>query len=351
MALTQTQLMSDLSERHQANAEIEALLDEQNKLASTLIGLKNELLIARDRVDTAYQRLEQGVGSEMGVKDAQAEAERLRKEIARKEDRQNAIDERLQRLHAGVQALDSKGASMKSALAHERQLAAVSEKVSRLRALIAEHEQRLDVPTEEDGKLEALQLEREELLATIATGEGDPAHLEELDTQINALLADKEGVQAREAEKFRDARQTVAGLQKKLAAAEAELMELKDAAPFVLKQYLASELSKAAEAYNRSAEELATLFLHVQVIYELASRVPGPPNIPNLELSAWRDAVIPVANLPGLVDLPQCHDADRRILFSAEKAWNRGEMREGNRSEKRRLQKAGLNRLVDQAGL
>ena len=347
MAMTQERLVEEFSSIEGTEQAIEALKKEQVALASDRVAVENKLLYARGRIDSAKQNLERGVGSEPALREAQAAVAELRERLARIQDRQAQIEAEVHGLSTKLQALETAGADLAEALDHERQLAAANEKVSRLQSLIAEHEQRLQVPDNDDSELESLQNQREDLLAAIATGEGDPKALDNLDAKIEALLADKDGRQAQKSEEFRTVRQTITGLQKQLQAAEAELARLTKASAHVLAQYLSAELTAAARQYNETAQKLAQQFKRVQVLSDLRERVPGGRVVGTISRGAWDEAVIPLAKLPGIEDPKECHDADGRIIFSARSAHVRGEFQKDRESAKSHLKQAGLHRLAD----
>lgn len=173
----------------------------------------------------------------------------------------------------------------------EREAAGLDEAIQGKRRLIQEI--RAELPA-----LAERAAERCELLALVAINQATQAQVDELDAKIAAEQREHERVRSQCQAAIDQAEQAIAGLETMRAGIAERIDALKARSPFVMEQFLRSEMDSLAAAYVENARETMDLFIQLQGVNTLLYGVMGrDPNllgsqelsIPGFNLKACRD--------------------------------------------------------------
>jgi DNA repair exonuclease SbcCD ATPase subunit len=214
---------------------------------------------------------------------ARAEEQRLKDELAE-----------LQQSLAGFDYLCTEA----EVLEHQQALAAAELKAAGLRAGIAHQEQIIREAEGNVPSMDGLSQRREDLLADIATGDATAEALKTLDAQIEKRTKEVDQAAAKVKKATGQARQTIAGLTRKLAEAEAEVTKIKaEVLPAALVGYLKARAETAAEEYMQAA---SALFEKLQQLVGIGTLLKKFPEGNDVFLSVnWSQFRIPGFALKG----------------------------------------------------
>jgi len=115
-------------------------------------------------------------------------------------------------------------------------------------------------------KRSGLTKQREDLLAEIATGNADETGLPQLDKALKEENLAIEKAKANAETIVGKARQAIAGLQRKLFQASADLKRIEENKPEVLLQFFLNEAAIAYMDYQDAAKELSSRFGQLQAL-------------------------------------------------------------------------------------
>jgi len=253
-------------------------------------------------------------GLEEQIKAAETELDSLIEGISADELRLQALHSEIGALRNGIQQI-SQGAAVDEVKEHLQALQAAEDEVARFEALVRNAQA---VPVQErpeDDALDALQLAREDLLADIAAGVASRNELAALDAEIQEILSDSDGHQATALGQERDNAQALAGLKRRLSAAQARRDALIAQSPEVIEQLLIARAEAVAEEYLANAQALQLSCRQLQGIAELlTSAVPGASKTQVLS-GEWSRLMIPTLPLQALREA-QHTVAGNEVLYS-----------------------------------
>jgi chromosome segregation ATPase len=190
------------------------------------------------------------------------------KEAGEAEARLEELQEEEKAIIAEVFDLDT---AVEETILFRTRLSDAAQKVTQLQEQIALQEEVSDKTRSGLPSLDKLNRKREDLLAEIATGNATECQLSELDTLIESEKK-RVSVALEDAETtIEHARQTIAGLNRKLTEAEDDLatLELRDKA--VISRFLRVEAEKAGSDYARLAGELVGKFRRLVALGRIMS--------------------------------------------------------------------------------
>lgn len=163
---------------------------------------------------------------------------------------------------------------LQAVLENQKSKAAVEKQIEQLRASIQEAEAQAQLLSPMDDEIAALKIKREDLLADIATGKDKSQALSELDAILEEKqknLADQENVRT-------SIRQTVAGLNRKLASANSELVGLQQTHHELVQKLVRASAEHLGEQYVAAAQQLKSIYDQLMgiclVSEEKVSRTP-----------------------------------------------------------------------------
>lgn len=158
---------------------------------------------------------------------------------------------------------------------HQRELAELRSTVTRLDGVV--REQRAIIQAARDSITEAPDRagERANILARIAIGEADPQELAYVDASIASEQAAHVASKSEANPVIEQATQTIAGLESKIAEVRGSINVLNEQTPFVLEQYLNSEIERACALYMEHARTVQEAFIRVLAMERLMKRATG----------------------------------------------------------------------------
>lgn len=148
---------------------------------------------------------------------------------------------------------------------HQQAVAEVSAKVAALQRHRAELTARLESDPAPSPS-EHLKREREDILADLAMGEPREADLASIDARIRAAEDEAAPALAQAAAAASADRQTLAGIDRRLIAADDDLRRLRRDAPVLLGNMLVTEMYELAERYEDAAAQAAALLLRINAL-------------------------------------------------------------------------------------
>lgn len=242
--------------------------------------------------------------------------------------------------------MSGKSPEILAASIHERALAEARELISTIKWKISLGEQELDtVLGGDDEALDAIQAKREELLAEMALGFSVDQALAEIDRQLEELELDASGEHAARVERYRDISQTLSGLRRKLASAEAHLAQLEARSVDVVKALITSEAERAGADYLAAAERTKECFRRLHgldaLCRELTMGAEGFLHAGGYPL------FLPAPRLKAVVEA-QGHDLVNGVFFASDREAAAGGFLRQRNIELERLGQKGLAPLVNE---
>lgn len=341
---------------------LRARLARKTELVGRLSSKQQEANRAHQRIASGRVKQHQARDEAMALK-ATVERERSGNETPRSEGRLKAAEAALRSIGERVSADEhrllelqgdidnlrheiqqlSQGAALEEVQEHLVALTVADEQVARFETLILDAQAAPAPDRSDDQELDTLQQAREDLLADIAAGDTSVDELASLDVQIQEILNDSDGHQARTLGKERDDAQTLAGLKRRLSAVQGQRDSLRQQTPAVIEQLLIGRAEATAQEYLQHAQALQLCHQRMQGIADLlTSAVPGTQV--RLLSDQWQGLLIPSAPLHAFDDASH-HDAGRGVLFSAREACHRGELKDAGSEQLEQLGAMGLSEL------
>lgn len=285
---------------------LELRLARRNQLVQQLSNKKQEASGIGDELNRLRFALNVARGSARGWETAQgenakhrltaadADQERLTAQIEEEEARLSVARDEIEGLQKSIQDA-TQGASVDEVKAYLSVLQAQLSQIAQLEGLIRESESQVSPVDSGEEELAALQQAREDLLADIAAGNAKREQLDALDAQVSEILSSNAGQQAEAKTKERDHLQTLAGLRRRLSAAQDRHAELLNQNPAVIEQLLIAQAASVYEHYVATAEALMTSFHQLQGLQEVLM-VAVPESRVRLLSPAWPRLLIPSAS-------------------------------------------------------
>jgi len=192
-----------------------------------------------------------------------------------------------------------------------------------------------------------LQQRREEMLADISLGKATQSDLKKIDVEIDQALRQDSGAVAG----HRDAVQTLAGLRKRLAEAEARRDTLREQVPLVLGEYFLAEAERTYAEYLKQAASVAAKMSRLVALEQLyVTYGKKDPSRNHFRYSTWDDAMLPTFHLRSSSEM-KSPVGRQGVLFTLDQIFYRGDggLRDFDRLETHEveaLRKAGLDGLL-----
>lgn len=274
-------------------------LERLDEIRSAVTGAERDLRDKNRRIEELRQQLEDyvkeltenrhvvdmrpglGFGHLAPLNEAGLDADKkdrldtLRANLSQAKEEAAAMTEQLEQLESqeAVLAVECKDLNLATSLGEitlfQEKLSAAEQMVANLRELIAKQEEIILKTNEGLPSNAGIMKQREDLLAAIAVGDATETDLEELDRQIS----EKSRFAAEDLERVKNivapARQTIAGLQRRLDEAEETLTTLESRKGEVMRRFLESEAEKAGEEYARLAGELVEKFRQLKALNQI----------------------------------------------------------------------------------
>lgn len=322
---------------------------EANDAAQRLGELRSELQDARNTVDGYRVRVSHEESGISGMRDAnsksrldaaESELNRVIADIEAQEKRLNSLRSEIENLHNEIQSI-SQGASINEVKAYLSTLGEQRALVMSLEELVRNTEASQAPNSVDAEELSAFQQAREELLADIAAGAAKPEDLEALDAQAEGFLSESAGRQEEAQNAARNYQQTLAGLTRRLAAAQERYAELDGRMPQVIEQLLIARAVDTYEQYKAASEALMTSYRQLQGLQEVLT-VAVPQSKVRLLSPRWPSLFIPST---GEVVAPN-HGADH--LHSGQIACQVKTLKEDYQQALAGLDGDGLTELLQQ---
>lgn len=153
--------------------------------------------------------------------------------------------------------MDAGSLALENVLKYQEEVKAVVKSIANIEAAIEVHQSVIDEANGYEARLPELHSRREDLLAGMITGDASKDELAALDEEIRSEKERLDKFACHAAETVPDAKQTIAGLRRKLEAAVAEFEALKSQKPAVLASFLKKEAETIGAEYMRLAMGLA----------------------------------------------------------------------------------------------
>ncbi len=254
-----------------------------------------------------------------------AHAAELEARIGRAKGKTKALDEKLEeatlashRLAADLDKLEleelpacQQATTVEEVVAHQMAIADLERAATGLDAAIQGKRRLIQ---ENRAKLPALvdrTTDRCELLAMAELNQATQAQIDELDAKIEAEQREHEQVRSMSQMVIDQAEQTITGLETMRANIADRIDTIKARSPFVMEQFLRSEMEELATIYVEKAREIKDIFIHLHGVEMLLHSVVGPGH----EVIGVQELAIPGFNLKACHDVPRKGTSSVRYLF------------------------------------
>ncbi|WP_022946972.1 hypothetical protein [Methylohalobius crimeensis] len=243
-----------------------------------------------------FERYQKVAGPKEDLDDLQREKlARLRQAAEKADQEAQAAREDFQALTAELNELErnalpncNAGAAIEEALAYQARVAEIQGQIEGLEKLIEEQRQIVENSQAEVPALDGLYQKREDLLADLAIGQASKADMETLEAEISEAEKnrDKAIQRAKRGEvKANQARQTIAGLERKIEPLRQELAEIEDKGPEVLRQLVRGEAEVLGKEYAELATALKNHFVRLVGLSMLLKSLGGKEFLTTVELA------------------------------------------------------------------
>lgn len=220
-------------------------------------------------------------------------------------------------------------------LGHQAAMADKTDAIQRLEAAIREQTQIIETAAASVAPPAERGMERADLLARLAMGESVQKLIDKLDAEVStANLAHAESLSKAEPI-MAQARQAISGLRRKIDELRAAWAELDKQTPFVLEQYLDSEIAELCAAYVTHAEEIKKVFIRLQAMRQIRVAATGDTRA----FIIGNDLNIPAPSILGF----RHHGNSEGAMFDGARLMMYGQqaVRDVKDSELNRLRRAG----------
>lgn len=274
---------------------------EANEVAQRVASLGSELRDARNAFEGYRVRVSQeesgisgmrGANSKSLLDAAETELNRVIAELETQEERLSSLRSEIESLRNEKDS--SHGATLADVKAYQSTLIEQRTLVTHLEELVRNAEARSVPDCIDAEELNAFRQAREELLADIAAGIAKPEELEALDAEAESFLNESAGRQEEAQNAARNHQQTLAGLTRRLAAAQERYAELAGRMPQVIEQLLITRAADTYEQYKAASEALMTSYRQLQGLQEVLT-VTVPQSKVRLLSPRWPSLFIPSA--------------------------------------------------------
>lgn len=288
----------DTFSKQLANKQVEA-----SEATQRLGELRSERQSARDTVDGYRVRVSQEESGISGMRDAssksrldaaESELTHVTADIETQEERLSLLRIEIESLRSKIQSI-SQGASIDDVKDYLSTLVEQRALVTHLDELVRNAEANRTSDSVDAEELNALQQAREDLLADIAAGTAEAEDLEALDAQAEGFLSESAGRQADARNVALNHQQTLAGLTRRLAAAQELYTELAGRMPQVIEQLLIARATDIYVQYKAASEALMTSFHQLQGFQEVLTTA-APQSKIRLLSPRWPSLFIPSAS-------------------------------------------------------
>lgn len=229
--------------------EFDGIFMEQSRLNTAIRDVQDHLRGCPENDQRYAEKLQ-------SLKD---QLQKLRQDLQRSEERRKALNDELVQLQTVELPLCMANLSAEDVLEHHRQIGAANAEVGRIQSAIdAQHQLIADAQANIPSTVDR-QAERHNLMADIALGKAQKDALEKLDAEIASDKKSSADAEKKVAPQIADAQATVAGLGRKLKAAQDALNALDSKSAEVAHRYYVGEAQKAAAQYVNHALELRRL--------------------------------------------------------------------------------------------
>ncbi|MBZ0330855.1 hypothetical protein KZO25_11070 [Halomonas sp. ANAO-440] len=341
-------LQDRLAARDKLHKQLESAEHEAGRLRDHVNRLRIKQQQARDAVGSWKATVTRGSGADREprsahrLKAAEAELQDISQRLAADEHQLLALQNQAKSMREQIDAM-SQGATLDEVKQHLETLNSAEAEVERFEALIRTAEAEAEPATGNDEALDALQQAREDLLADIAAGDAKPKELEALDAEIREILEDGDGSQASALGQERDNAQTLAGLKRRLSAAQAHRDALAAQTPEVVEQMLIARAEAISKDYVKHAQALQLSYRQLQGVVELLTSAVSGTQV-RLLSDQWPNLLIPSLPLRAFDTVSQC-DAGRGVLFTGRQVRGADEVAQARTDELQQLDALGVGRL------
>lgn len=243
------------------------------RLENQLKEPRESLFRTSNAVENAVKNGRDATALKRQQEEAQSSVDRIVSEQKKGRLRIEEIDVEVRDLRQQISQL-SIGASVDDLAAHNDNLSNALKGIATIEKAIQDCQSEIEREDwHGDQELEDLQRQREDLLASIVLGESKGQDgVAKIDKQIESILADKEGTQAAQLLRVRNAEQTMIGLQKRLVVAKESLAQVQAMTYKVMRQYFIGRAAQEATEYMRFASATAEAFSRLKAIKALLER-------------------------------------------------------------------------------
>lgn len=287
---------SVLSRLADARAELSRVSVNKTSTSGRLIEARNALRGVRAQVEHLTRREDTDPEDDPRVKERVRVVEVLEEQLADLEAHHKDLTVEIAHLERTELPACQGDTGLDAVLDHQHRLGAARDQVAELEAAIEGRREAEETAIAAMPSLGELEARREALLAEIAVGNATEADLDALDGEIAREREAAEEAREEADRRAQDARQAVAGLERKLAVAREELVELEERTPEVLTQFLTTEAEQVCKAYLKAAGQVRDHMFQLYALSELLERHGGPGG--RFLLAAWNDALLPTFSLP-----------------------------------------------------
>lgn len=278
------QLEKQLANVEQKGYELSNTLDRTRR---TIADSKNAVEGLRARYQsTQYISDKQNLDQELERLDA------AKTRLGQEQEQFNVCQEDAHRLKSELYNLSTQ-CEIAQILEHQKTLAAEQEEERKFQELI-QRQQIIASASQKPDRLSPLLRKREELLVAIALDDGknQKKDLEHLDHEIETIQAEEQEKERNNQKSIAHARQTIAGLEKRLAVVRNRLQALQRLTPQIIDQFLQNQAEAVAHEYQQTATKLIGQVNQLATLDRLINEIGQRPHS-DLFPKEWWNLLIP----------------------------------------------------------
>ncbi|MDO9142179.1 MAG: hypothetical protein Q7U38_17820 [Methylobacter sp.] len=180
------------------------------------------------------------------------------------------INQRIATLEADLLSCNS-NVNVSDLLEHQKAIETAQAELDKYQSLIDQQESKIAGAAAKECKVTPLISKREELMADIALGKTPAENLAKLDNEIDRTRKAQEAEQTSNANIITDAKNTIAGLERRAQTVKYRIRDLNDRTPIFFDFVLMDMAKKSREDYERIIQELGRKLIELRALDTIIS--------------------------------------------------------------------------------